>query len=224
VIITGLALEGGVVTVRGYQLAREVQTGNTQAAVGHAGEIGLRLAGIAMGSLSLRSMRVKPGAVSPSTNGAVAPLESPWTLIDRFRQLKRGLQQLGETIPQTGDGLGTVAFVVVRGRRVFGVNGTLLASDAEVRELARSWKAFLKLGSGRAKSLYHAEALALMRAYERFGGLPQQLTLYVDRLTCDLCQDVLPMLTKAMDVKHLTVVTKDGHIGDIIAGVWKGWR
>ena len=49
------------------------------------------------------------------------------------------MQELGDVIPVRGDGLGTVAYVEVGGRKVFGVNSTALVNDAD-KPLGRMWR------------------------------------------------------------------------------------
>ncbi|MEQ9411555.1 MAG: deaminase [Fuerstiella sp.] len=153
-----------------------------------------------------------------------APARSAWDTIDRFGSGKRGMQELGDVIPVRGDGLGTVAYVEVGGRKVFGVNSTALVNDAD-KALGRMWRDRLGFNAGQAQALFHGEAHSLMRAYQKTGvNLPAEMSLYVDRLTCGPCQGSLPTLVKEMGIRKLTIRTKDGHIGDIIDGIWQGWR
>tara|TARA_R110002095_G_C4202346_1_gene235160 strand:+ start:318 stop:722 length:405 start_codon:yes stop_codon:yes gene_type:complete len=134
------------------------------------------------------------------------------------------MQELGDVIPVKGDGLGTVAYVEIEGNKIFGVNSTALLNDAD-KNLGRMWREKLKFSAGRAQALFHAEAHALMRAYEKTGGkLPSKITLYVDRLTCGPCQASLPKLAESMGIDQLTIITKNGHVGEIIDGKWKGWK
>ena len=146
---------------------------------------------------------------------------NPWGLIDRFRRGKHGLDELGDTIPIRGDGLGTVSFVEVNGRRVFGVNSTALVRDVD-KNLARAWRTRLGFNQGQAQALFHAEAHSLMRAYQKTGGkLPRELTLHVDRLTCGPCQGALPDLIREMGIERLIIRTKSGRIGEIVGDTFR---
>lgn len=42
---------------------------------------------------------------------------NPWEAIDEYRTITDGLEPLGDTIPQRGDGNGTVAFIEVDGEK-----------------------------------------------------------------------------------------------------------
>ena len=131
------------------------------------------------------------------------------------------MDELGDTIPIKGDGLGTVAFVEAGGKRVFGVNSTALVRDID-KNLARTWRDRLGFNAGQAQSLFHAEAHSLMRAYEKLGGaMPKQLTMYVDRLTCGPCQGALPKLMQEMGIERLRINTKSGRIGEIFEGSFR---
>ncbi len=128
--------------------------------------------------------------------------------IAAFRQ-RAGLQPFSEA---SGD---TVARVVVNGRAYHGVNSTITeASRAASKPLRQrffemiDWvppKARQPEHLGHAQSLTHAEAHALMRAFERQGSLPKQLTMYVDRTTCNMCRGELPVLLKRRGVERLDV-------------------
>jgi len=158
----------------------------------------------------------EPGEVE-----ANAPRRTPWQVIDDFRSHKRGMNELGDTIPVRGDGLGTVAFVEINDHRVFGVNSTALVRDAD-KDLGRMWRDQLGFNQGQAQSLFHGEAHSLMRAYEKLGGqMPSQLTLYVDRLTCGPCQGALPDLLDAMGIQRLIIRTKKGRVGEITNGTFR---
>ncbi len=50
-----------------------------------------------------------------------------------------------------------------------------------------------------------------MRAWSKNGDtLPANVTLYVDRYTCENCQIYLTKLMQALGVKKLTIITKSG--------------
>ena len=62
------------------------------------------------------------------------------------------------------------------------------------------------------RALTHAEAHSLMRAYERLGSLPKEVTLHVDRLTCNFCagRNGLEQLRQFFGIEKLTVVSRSG--------------
>lgn len=147
-------------------------------------------------------------------NESIDPLglaPCPWQIIDRFRSLKAGLSRLGEHIPHQGDGFGTVAYIEINGRKIFGVNSSVLSDKA--KDLGRYWVDRLKLGRGVSQVAYHAEAHSLMRAFEKFRGkLPNEITMYVDRYTCPNCQKYLPLLMKEMGIDKLIIYSKNGKV------------
>lgn len=139
-------------------------------------------------------------------------------VIDRFRRGKGGLDELGDTIPIRGDGRGTVAFVDVGGRPIFGVNSSVLIRDAD-KELGRSWSRHLGLGRGKDQVFWHAEGHSLMRAYKKTNGqLPSRLTMFVDRSSCANCRTYLPRLAEEMGITTLKLHFKNGRSGQISNG------
>lgn len=109
----------------------------------------------------------------------------------------------------------TVANIVVEERNYFGVNSTITKeSKIASRELRQKWlkkikwvppKKKIPQHLGQAQSLTHAEAHALIRAYERQGSLPETVIMYVDRKTCNICRGELPALLKEVGVKELKI-------------------
>jgi hypothetical protein len=134
-------------------------------------------------------------------------LEAAFGTIDRFRK-KVGLPQLGSAIPKIGDGKGTVAFVEVNGKKIFGVNSSVISND--LKNLGRKWRDKIGLGRGKDQVFFHAEAHSLMRAYEKVGALPKEMKMYVDRFSCGNCQTYLPSLMKEMGIEKLTIISKNG--------------
>ncbi|NIF05929.1 hypothetical protein F3J23_10800 [Chryseobacterium sp. Tr-659] len=119
------------------------------------------------------------------------------------------MPRLGETVPKIGDGNGTVAFVDLDGKKIFGINSSLLSDSS--KNLGRKWKEILGLGRGKDQVLFHAEGHALMRTYERLGGsMPKEMTMYVDRYSCGNCQTYLPEMMKEMGIEKLTIFSKNG--------------
>ncbi|WP_242842088.1 deaminase, partial [Ruminiclostridium cellobioparum] len=143
----------------------------------------------------------------------------PWEEIDRFRSKTKGLEPLGDRIPERSDGLGTVAYVELNGTKVFGVNSSVLSDESKDlgREFLKSMQAkgFLNevksYGQGHSQVLTHAEGHALMRAWKKTGGnLGSNVVIYVDRLTCGICQENLPKVKEFMNIKTLQVICKNG--------------
>jgi len=67
--------------------------------------------------------------------------------------------------------------------------------------------------SGFGQVLTHAEAYALMTAWQANGGsLPTRLILYVDRDTCPNCKTYLRQVMKALGITNLTIWSKSGKI------------
>ncbi|MFB8734119.1 deaminase [Bacillus sp. SL00103] len=42
----------------------------------------------------------------------------------------------------------------------------------------------------------HGESHSLIRAFEKEGQLPQKVTMFVDRKTCNICRGEMPALLK----------------------------
>jgi hypothetical protein len=144
--------------------------------------------------------------------------DNAFDTIDQFRTKKGGLDELGDSIPIKGDGNGTVAFVEVNGKPIFGVNSSTLVRDAD-KNLGRSWIDRLGLSKGKDQIVWHGEGHSLMRAYEKTGGkLPENMTMFVDRVSCANCRTHLPKRTEEMGVKNLTLNFKNGRSGKISDG------
>ena len=149
----------------------------------------------------------EPAAPPPLTR------DEAFQKIDDFRASKDGMEPLGDTIPKVGDGQGTVALLDLNGNPVFGVNSTL-GSEADMN-MARGWRSTMEddygWGAGKSQTLFHAEGQSLMKAYDMTGGnLPEEMNMYVDRLSCGTCQNYLPDLMDAMGVKKLNLFFKSG--------------
>ena len=147
--------------------------------------------------------------------------DTAFDTIDQFRSQKGGLDELGDSIPSKGDGQGTVAFVDVDGKPVFGVNSSTLVRDAD-KNLGRSWIDRLGLGRGEGQIVWHAEGHSLMRAYEKTGGnMPSYVNMFVDRVSCPNCRTHLPKLADEMGIDNLILNFKDGKIGRISNGIFE---
>ena len=164
------------------------------------------------------------GAKRVLINGNRAPYTADvaFATIDEFRKHKGGLIELGDSIPLKGDRKGTVAFVDLDGKPVFGVNSSVLVRDTD-KELGRSWADTLgvKYGQGTGQYLTHGEAHSLMRAYEKSrGSMPSTVNMFVDRYSCSFCRDpkALPDLAQRMGIENLNLTFKDGSTAVINSG------
>lgn len=106
---------------------------------------------------------------------------------------------------------GTTAKVEINGEDFYGTNSKF---SPDTKSLRQEWfdkidwcppKANQPAHLGHAQSLTHAEAHALMNAYKKFGSLPKEVTIYVDRPTCNMCKGELPALMKAMGIEKLNI-------------------
>jgi hypothetical protein len=210
--VTAVALEGSLAAIAagqaGYELYRE--DGSGLKAAGYIGETFLRLFGV----------RANLKKATPALAAVSRAETHPWETIDEFRTRTPGLEQLGERIPTPGDGLGTVAYSIIEGKPVFGANSSIAAVfNREKAVVWRDWlidryphvmKYFHRTQSPNI-ALHHAEASALIAAFEKTGGrLPKVLTLYVDRVSCaQNCRVVLPYLANEMGIEELTLIFKN---------------
>jgi hypothetical protein len=132
----------------------------------------------------------------------------------QFKAIEKHRQDMDLPVYAHGDGeSGTVARLQLAGEAFHGTNSGLdpanfalpLGARRELFErLAKSFG--LKVENlGQAKFLSHAEAEALIRAYTRFGALPEVVELFVDRPTCPSCNQDLIKLAKLLGVKELRI-------------------
>jgi MafB19-like deaminase len=137
--------------------------------------------------------------------------------IEEFRILKN-LPKFAEKIPSSG----TVAKIEIEGKSFFGINSKLSPDTLFLRKKwfnKISWvppKKIMPLKINQAQSLLHAEGHALMNAFEEIGELPEKLTLFVDRATCNMCKGELPSLMRAMGIKELTIVHGEARVKMIL--------
>ena len=141
-------------------------------------------------------------------NGYINQINDGYSLIAKFRRMAG----LG---PYSIDSGNTVALISVDDNMFFGVNsGITEQSKLATREIRNKWlkevnwtppKKYAPRHLGQALSLTHAEAHALIRAYESLGKLPEVITMYVDRVTCNICRGELPIILKRLRVKELII-------------------
>ncbi|PTM57535.1 pre-toxin TG domain-containing protein [Desmospora activa] len=161
--------------------------------------------------------RIAGGAASVGRGAShFSKAESGYIEIQRFRRILN-MPRYSLTNGRTG----TVARVEVNGRRIFGVNTSLIKNSKYAprdMDLRRRWlrevnwvppKKNKPNHLGHAQSLSHAESHALIRAYERMerlgGQLPKKLTMVVDRPTCNICRGEMPALLKRLGIEELTI-------------------
>jgi len=119
---------------------------------------------------------------------------------------------------------GTVSQVEVNGQKVYGFNTTLERTTFETDNRALREAALseiqtklgklqgVKYGGRDAMFLTHAEAETLIKAHAQFGKLPEELTMYVDRPTCNACRGGnstdkgLSLLADLYSVKELKII------------------
>lgn len=114
----------------------------------------------------------------------------PGHQISKFRE-KFGMLPIGQD-------KNTVALVEIDGKSFLGVNSKVVKANGEVfqnsldlrkqtlKEIQDNMGLFQGKHLGHARFLNHAEAHSLIRAKQRFGILPKEVTIYVDRKTCGL--------------------------------------
>ncbi|MEJ2426124.1 MAG: RHS repeat-associated core domain-containing protein [Candidatus Thiodiazotropha sp.] len=117
---------------------------------------------------------------------------------------------------------GTVAYVDLGDSRTsFGVNSKLepLTNPDLRRQALTDIQENLGKLQGRkisqARFLTHAEAQALIKAKDKFGTLPNEVTIYVDRVTCNFCnsdQKGLGLLRELFGIETLHVVDSNGNV------------
>ncbi|WP_342481936.1 deaminase [Paenibacillus sp. FSL L8-0340] len=106
----------------------------------------------------------------------------------------------------------------VNGKKVFGINSSAISNESKNlgREFLKSMqeKGFFegkRYGQGLTQVLTHGEAHSLMRAWKKTGGnLGDEVVIYVDRLTCGICQTGFPMLKEFLNLKKIKIISKDG--------------
>jgi hypothetical protein len=110
---------------------------------------------------------------------------------------------------------GTVARITLGGEEFHGTSAGLDPPNYSLRNERRQkiYKELIaKFGlkdtgptSQDAMFLGHAEAEAMLLAYDHFGRLPEVLEIYVDRSTCNDCRNNMMRLAKMLGVKELRV-------------------
>ncbi len=117
---------------------------------------------------------------------------------------------------------GTTAFAKISNQEFYGLNSSMerglgidsLTLRKEVFERVQNQLGKLKDKnfSPDGQAFTHAEAYTLILAEKQLGKLPEKVTLYVDRKTCNQClgRNGLPLLAELYGIKELTVIDTNG--------------
>ncbi len=170
-------------------------------------------------------------AVGPRA-GTGTPSLPPPEAIGSFRSIT-GMPDVGSGVARARSE-GTVAYAEVDGQAVFGVNANAPAYTARDEAMARDMRQRLidrypdvmatgNLGHKPNDALFHAEANALMRAAESYGGtlVGRELDVRVDRRICRSCDTVLPYV--GLQLGNPTVRFRDpyGNVTTMRDGRWQ---
>ena len=172
-----------------------------------------------------------PLDAEPQRGGTGAPSSPPSETIGRFRTIT-GMPDTGSgPARRTSDG--TVAYMEVDGQAVFGVNSDAPGYTVRDEEMARDMRARLidrypdimatgNVGHKPNVALFHAEANALLRAAEPFGGslAGRTIEMRVDRELCRSCQRVLPSLGAEIGNPNVRIIDGTGAIWIMRDGTW----
>ncbi|MBL8565035.1 MAG: hypothetical protein JNM89_04895 [Hyphomicrobiaceae bacterium] len=138
-------------------------------------------------------------------------------------------------MPDTAGGRssnGTVAFALVDGKPVIGVNSNAPGYTTSDEAAARAMRGLLverypkvmatdNLGYMPNDALFHAEANALLRAGEGgryLGG--RTIEMRVDRRLCDSCDEVLPLVGLLSGNPTVRIIDGSGAVWIMRDGVW----
>jgi len=163
--------------------------------------------------------------------GTGTPPFSPPEAIGTFRSITG--------MPDTGSGSarrssdGTVAYAEIDGQAIFGVNSDAPGYTARDEVMARDMRARLierypdvmatgNIGRKPNDALFHAEANALLRAAEPYGGslAGRIIEMRVDRRLCDSCAAVLPPLAAQIGNPTVRIVDGNGALWIMRDGIW----
>lgn len=128
---------------------------------------------------------------------------------------------------------GTVAFTEIDGVPVFGVNSDAPGYTASDEAMAREMRSRLiesypdmmatgNIGQKPNDALFHAEANALMRAAQPFGGTlaGRTIEIRVDRPLCRSCGDVLPAVGLQLGNPTARITDGNGDLWIMRDGIW----
>lgn len=155
----------------------------------------------------------------------------PPEAIGSFRSIT-GMPDVGSGIARSRSD-GTVAYTEVDGHAVFGVNANAPGYTARDEAMARDMRSRLierypevmatgNVGHKPNDALFHAEANALLRAAEPFGGslAGRTIEMRVDRPLCPSCDAVLPYLGAQIGNPTVRIIDGAGDIWIMRDGIW----
>ena len=203
--------------------------GQIRRAEGEAREAEARLAELARGRFG--DNQGPPLDPAGQRAGTGTPSLSPPEAIGSFR-LITGMPDTGSGIARSRSD-GTVAFTEVDGQAVFGVNANAQGYTARDEAMARDMRQRLierypdlmatgNIGQKPNDALFHAEANALMRAAEPYGGTlaGRTIEMRVDRRMCDSCDAVLPPLAAQIGNPTVRIIDGTGALWIMRDGTW----
>lgn len=199
-------------------------------AEGEAREAEARLAELARGRFG--DNKGPPLDAGGPRAGIGTPSLPPLEAIGSFRSIT-GMPDTGSgTARRSSDG--TVAYTDVDGQAVFGVNSNAPGYTARDEAMARDMRARLierypdvmatgNIGHKSNDALFHAEANALMRAADNYGGTlaGRTIEMKVDRGLCGSCEKVLPAM--GLELGNPTVRFRNpyGAVRAMKDGIWQ---
>lgn len=172
-----------------------------------------------------------PPLDAPPRAGTETASMPPFEAIGSYRAIT-GMPDIRNGIAgRTSDG--TVAFTEIDGVPVFGVNSDAPGYTASDEAMAREMRSRLierhpdvmatgNIGEKPNDALFHAEANALMRAAEPYGGTlsGRTIELRVDRDLCPSCDAVLPSLGTQIGNPTVRILDGTGILWIMRDGVW----
>ena len=164
--------------------------------------------------------------------GTGTPALSPPEAIGSFRSIT-GMPDVGSGIARSRSD-GTVAHTEVDGRAVFGVNSDAPGYTARDEAMARDMRTRLierypevmatgNIGHQPNNALFHAEANALLRAAESYGGLlaGRTIEVRVNRGLCSSCGEVLPCIGLQLGNPTVRFIDAYGRLKTMKNGQWQ---
>jgi len=204
--------------------------GQIRRAEGEAREAEARLAGLARARFG-DNQGPALGPIGPRAGTGTPSFSSP-EAIGSFRSIT-GMPDVGSGIARSRSD-GTVAFTEVDGQAVFGVNSDAPGYTARDEAMARDMRQRLierhpdvmatgNVGHKPNDALFNAEANALMRAAETYGGTLAGCTIEmrVDRPLCPSCGVVLPYVGLQLGNPTVRFVDPFGNVSTMRHGRWQ---
>lgn len=169
--------------------------------------------------------------LDPQRAGSGSDMLPPNEVISSYRTIT-GMPDIRDGIAG-GRSDGTVAFTEIDGVPVFGVNsdapGYTASDEAMAREmrsrLIERYPDMMATGNIRQKpndALFHAEANALMRAAEPYGGTlaGRTIEVRVDRPLCRSCGEILPAVGLKLGNPTARITDGNGDLWIMRDGFW----